>query len=238
MKNKNKHKRDGRYIGESEAEYVVPDGRGLSVPLLLADSPHRVKGWAAPLTTDEIALLDAHRSGFRTVSHVGDDHQAKAGAEIARDGARSARDAWLKQISDAWRMDARKRKSDPDEDDPDDPDEDDTNDRSGSLMDIRRPAIRARASWVRSLSDQWRSPAPSPNFTTGLPTGPHGHPVRDSAAGPGPAQTLSPGGVPEPPDKEAMYAQRCRDLENAWRSPVGPGPAVAGASVSWKGPGA
>jgi hypothetical protein len=140
------------------------------------------------------------------------DHRAKAGAEIARDGARSARDAWLKQMSDAWKLDKRKPPPDDDEDDVDD-------------SNPRAIAIAAR--------DRWVTPAPSPKLAHGLPIGPHGHPVRDvaTASGPGP-------GVPEPPDKEAIYRQRCRDLENAWRSPPGPGPQVAGASVSWRGPGA
>jgi hypothetical protein len=70
--------------------------------------------------------------------------------------------------------------------------------------------------------------APSPKLPHGLPTGSHGPaerhpPVRDA-------------GKPEPPDKEAMFQQRCRDLENAWRSPAGAGPQKVGAGPSWKGP--
>jgi hypothetical protein len=231
MKRNKYIRRDGYYIDPE-----IADGDSVKVPVMLCDGPPRKwKGWVSPLTDAEVKLLDQHRSGYRTLDQVS-DRQAKAGAEIARDGARSARDAWLQQMSDAWKLD--KRKPPPDDDDDDEDEVDDGNPRA--------IAIAARDRWVASLASAYRAPAPSPKLAYDLSTGPHGPFARDSAAlrgaaGPGPARTLSPGGVPDnpgPPDKDAMYRQRCRDLENAWRSPAGPGPAVAGASVSWKGPGA
>jgi hypothetical protein len=89
MKTKHKHKRDGRYIDD----VVVDEGAEVRVPAMLMDGRPK-KGWVSPLSDREVALLDAHRSGFRTADQLS-DHQRKAGAEIARDGARSARDAWL-----------------------------------------------------------------------------------------------------------------------------------------------
>jgi hypothetical protein len=221
MASKHKHKRDGYYIDPE-----IADGDSVKVPVMLCDGPPRKwKGWVSPLTDAEVKLLDAHRSGFRTIDQV-TDHQRKAGAEIARDGARSAREDYLRDLNSAWEMD--KRKPPPDDDDDDEDEVDDSNPRA--------PAIRARASWVRSLADQWRSPAPPPKLTYGLPTGPHGHPMRDAAVshGPGPAATLPPSEA----HRDQAYRQRCRDLENAWRSPAGPGPQVVGPGPNWKGVGA
>jgi hypothetical protein len=223
--------RDGRWI---EEEYVVEDQGEVRVPIMLADGPPRKwPGWVSPLTDAEVKLLDQHKSGFRTADQLS-DRQLKAGAEIAAAGVMGARDAWIEQMSDAWKLDARKRKSDPDEDDPDDPDsnEDDRSRDSRALADVRAPAIEARARWVRGLQDAWKKPAPSlatpsPQLTHDRSLGPHGPAIRDAVAG-----------KPEPPDKEAMYAQRCRDLENAWRSPAGAGPGKVGAGPSWKGAGA
>jgi hypothetical protein len=112
---------------------------------------------------------------------------------------------------------------------------------------VRRPAIEAREAWVRSLADQWRTPAATlaaypETRVRGLPRGDTRHPVRDAvgpaSAGPGPAATLSAGGVPDDPQKRWDAAwQRWRDeQQNAWRS-VGPGPSVAGASSSYRGAG-
>jgi hypothetical protein len=103
--------------------------------------------------------------------------------------------------------------------------------RTTDLADIRRPAIEARDRWVASLSD--RSPVPSPKLTTELR-----RPLADtSTSGPGPAATLSSGGVPDDPQsrRDAAWNLYKDQLGNAWR---GPGPGVAGASSSWKGPAA
>jgi hypothetical protein len=219
--------RDGRWLAD-----IVADGEQISVPLHLCDTARRdlVLGFGALAAADAASL---HRPGFR---------RSADSADLAtRDAARSR---WLADMNSAWRMDA-KRRADPDEDD----DEDDEanlrhespstdvraparkardayrrwlDDESG--LDVRAPAIRARDRWVRSLQDAWRTPS------------------RDAVeAGPGPAATMpAPRAGPAPkrpvPDtREQQYAQRCADLENAWR---GPGPGAPGASLAVTGPGA
>jgi hypothetical protein len=174
MANKHKHKRDGRWIDD----YEVDDGGEVSVNVMTCDAKPR---WVRPLSDAEAVLLDGHRPGYRVADQVAD--RQRVHVDIARDGARAAREEMIDRARSGWRMDKR-----------------------------------------RPEDDAWRGPAPSPKLAHGLPTGPHGPSVRDAA--------------PEPPDKEAMYAQRCRDLENAWRSPAGAGPQKAGAGPSWRGPGA
>jgi hypothetical protein len=102
--NKHKHKRDGRWIDD----YEVEDGSEVRVPIMLADSaPRKWPGWVSPLSDAEVKLLDQHKSGFRTTDQI-TDHQAKAGTEIARDGVRSAREAYLRDLNSAWKLDKRK----------------------------------------------------------------------------------------------------------------------------------
>jgi hypothetical protein len=128
------------------------DGERIAVNLLMCDShPRRWPGYAVPLTDAEAAL---HRSGFRTGTN-----------QAAHDAARSSREAWIKDMSEAWRgpgsmsssgyIDARRKPPDDPDDDPDDDDDEDRENRDRhpslkSLADIRRPAIEAREAWVRS----------------------------------------------------------------------------------------
>jgi hypothetical protein len=178
--------------------------------------------WVAPLTDAEVALLDRHKGGFRTTDQVS-DRQRKAGLEIAREGVRSARDAWIEQMSGAWETDKRrKRDEDEDPDDPDDPDPDeDALDREFGADRAR--AIRARQKMIDRATSAWRAPAtptalPSPNPLNRRP-GLNARPPTGDAA---------------PPDREAMYEQRKRDLESAWKN-VGASPSCIGPSPDWVG---
>jgi hypothetical protein len=239
MKNKHKH-RDGYYLDPE-----IADGDSVKVPALLMDGRPK-KGWVSPLSDREVKLLDQHRCGYRTADQLS-DHQRRAGAEIAAAGVMGARDAWIEQMTDAWRgvsgakLDAR-RKPPPDDDDDDD-EEDERAGDSRSLADIRRPAIESRARWVRGLQDAWKTPAPiaapSPKLTHGLPTSSHGRPIRDvTAAGPGKAATLPPNEADDPQARrDAAWAEYSNSLSQAWKNP-GPGPGLPGASASWRGPGA
>jgi hypothetical protein len=166
------------------------------------------------LTDAEVALFDRQKSGFRTATHVSGDHQRVAGLEIARDGVRSAREDYLRDLNSAWKMDKRREPPDDDDDDDEDDLDRERSDDSRSLADIR-PSIAARSRWVASLSDQ--------NLVTGVPR-------------PGARPSMRDTSLPkaEPPDSDTMYEQRKRDLENAWR--IGPGPAVVGAGPGWVGP--
>jgi hypothetical protein len=234
-KHKHRTKHRDQYAWGDDPE--VEDGRSVSVPLMMCDAPRKWPGWVSPLTDAEVALLDRHKSGFRTATHVGDDHQRVAGLEIARDDVRDARAVWLKRMSDAWRMDGKRKPPDDEPDEDDEDDEDESRD-SRSLADVRRPAIAARDAWVRSLSGQWRALATAPRLVTDVPTLGARPFARDvAAAGPGPAATLSPGGVPDDPQKrrDQAWHEYSNTISQAWKN-AGPGPSIAGAGPQWKGP--
>jgi hypothetical protein len=230
MKNKHKH-RDGHY-----PEHIAQDGEEIHHPLWLADGYRRdlVQSFGAVDAAD----LSLHQAGYRVAD------------QATRDRVRVARQEMIDRATSGWLMDKRRP---PDDDDDDDEDEDDLRreDRRSadgrSLADIRAGAIKARESWVRSLSDAWRTPAATlaaypETRIHGRPRPDAGYPPRDAAgppsAGPGPAATLSAGGVPDDPQKRRDEAwNRWKDeQQNAWRS-VGPGPSVAGASSSYRGAG-
>jgi hypothetical protein len=262
MAKRNKH-RDADAWG---SDPVVEDGDPpIRVPMMVCDT--KSTGWARPLTDAQVAERLAVRDGRRLRDqglHGDADvdlslHQPgfRVADQATRDKVRLAREEMVDRATSGWRLDKRR----PPDDDPDDPDEDDLDrerDRrskssdarqGGTYLDrVRRPAIEAREAWVRSLSDAWRTPAatlaaPSPNRAYGLPAANAKPFTRDAAgpalAGPGPAATLSGGGVPDDPQKrrDAAWNSYKDDLQNAWRS-VGPGPSVAGASASYRGPGA
>jgi hypothetical protein len=231
--NKPKRSRDGRWLDD----YVVDEGGLVHVPLALADGYRR--DLVDHFATDTLAV---HKPGFRTATHVGDDHQRKAGAEILRDGARQARDTWLQQMSDAWRMDAKRKP-------PDDDDDDDEDDLDREVGADRARAIRARRGMIDRAANAWRDAAPQP---ANIAPGPRafveqvGSRVGNGPGipGPGPASTLpapTAGPAPERPDPNNAQAKRdaawrsYRDqLSTAWR---GMGPSAAGPSLEWKGAG-
>jgi hypothetical protein len=228
--NKPKRTRDGHY-----PDHIAQDGEEIHHPLYLADGYRRdlVQSFGA------VPDLSLHQSGYRVAD------------QATRDSVSSARNEMIARAESGWRLD--KRREPPDGGDDDDNDNGDDEDRlrredrrsadGRSLADIRAGAIKAREAWVRSLSDAWRTPAATlPAYpetrTHGRPGPDAGYPTRDAAAGPGPAATLSAGGVPDDPQKRRDEAwNRWRDeQQNAWRS-VGPGPSVVGASSSYKGAG-
>jgi hypothetical protein len=227
---KTKHKpRDGYY-----PEHIAQDGEEIYHGLYFADGYRRdlVQSFGAVDAAD----LSLHQSGFRVAD------------QATRDKVRVARQEMVDKAGRSWMDGKRKRDEPPDDPDEDDLDREDRGSADGrSLADIRAGAIKAREAWVRSLADQWRTPAATlaayPEMRAhGRPGGNAGHPTGDAAgpasAGPGPAATLSAGGVPDDPQKRRDAAwQRWRDeQQNAWRS-VGPGPSVVGASASYRGAG-
>jgi hypothetical protein len=191
----------------------LADQTELIVPITCCDSlaGHRPGYWVRPLTDAQVAAFDARRR-LRS-------SQTTRDLAAVRDAARSR---WLADLNSAWRMDA-KRKPDPDDDD----DDDDDDDRESPTD--RAPARKARDAYVRWLSDQWRPPVVRNPDHGGTSSGVRMMFSRD-VSGPGPAATLpapAAGSAPKRPvpgdddTREQQYAQRCRDLENAWKSPPG-----------------
>jgi hypothetical protein len=82
------------------------------------------------------------------------------------------------------------------------------------VRDARREARDARQEWIRDLSSAWRRrphiDATEPDAATEL------LPRRDV---PGPDERIDPDGKLASMRRE--YQRRCRELENAWRSPAG-----------------
>src|SRR5262245_14600083 len=69
---------------DDDDDRIVPDGTVLRVPLFMCDAVQRAVA----------GDLSLHQPGFRTVSDA---------ANTARDAAREARSAWIKQMCDAWK---------------------------------------------------------------------------------------------------------------------------------------
>jgi hypothetical protein len=188
------------------------DGESVRVPLLIMDGAR-------------------HAPGFVQLT---DDYY------IAR--RRAARDAYIRDLSSAW--DGRKRRREPEE-----PDEDELRreaDRRRSFDFSPRGRIadaaqfdlldaRRRGAWYgmcARLQDAWKTPTrdwgqPDQGST---PAELAAHNMRNIRNRPDENENLvrgaptSGGNVPSPGDREKMYAQRNRDLENAWRSPSGVAP--------------
>jgi hypothetical protein len=111
---------------EDDVPDIIPDGATLRVPLLLHDNARR---------------LADHQPGYRGVT------DAAVRAERAR---------WIKQISDAWRMDARRKKP-PDDDDDDDDELNNNNDRRRrGAADARAAATASYHQMCARLRDSWR----------------------------------------------------------------------------------
>ena len=133
----------------------LEDGRTVRVPLVVMD-----------------ADLSHHRPGFR-VSDEASKSSSLADLDAARDAARSARDAWIKQTTDAWRMDAKRKKPPPDDDDDDGAAKKGSRrlspDRSGDTADARQAARDAYDAMCSRLTNAWRTPvrdAPEPDSGT------------------------------------------------------------------------
>jgi hypothetical protein len=112
---------------------IVPDGGVVHVPLLLHDARR----------------LADHQPGYR----LRDAAQ--------RDAVQRARSVWIKQMTDAWKTDARRRRDDDDDGDDDEPDNHDNNDRRSRRKVAADARAATKASYyqmVRRLQDAWRTP--------------------------------------------------------------------------------
>jgi hypothetical protein len=112
---------DGHWAPDS----VAKDGETVRTPMMLFDSNKpRVN------LTDTYALdgvdLDQFRPGFRTI-----------GDAATRDLGRNARDAYVRDLQSAWKMDARKRKPDPEPDEPDEDENGDDDEQDARKKDAR-----------------------------------------------------------------------------------------------------
>jgi len=127
---------------DDDGDEVLADGETLHVPIHLMDGVQR-----AIAGIDELATFDDHRCGFRLAS------------DADRAAVRDARAAMIQRLTDAWRMDARRKPPDDDDDDDDDDDEPDRGrERSSDACDARAAARAARDAYVKHLTDAWRTP--------------------------------------------------------------------------------
>jgi hypothetical protein len=169
-------------------EDVAQDQERIAVNILMCDAAPR--HWPGYATPLSDVELALHRPGHRLADSA------------TRSSVSSARQAMIDRATSAYRTDARR--PDPDDDDDDDDDDDQANLRHESPLDsIRAPSIKARDQMILRLRDAWRTPvsrdAPAPT----LPA-PRAGPVPQNGA--------------EPDHREAMYAKRDFELENAWRT--------------------
>jgi hypothetical protein len=114
-------KTDGRWVGDDD---VIEDGGRVHIPMMLFDS-NRTR----LVDTFQLdgASLDQFRPGYRLLG------------DKARETVRNARQDMIDRATNAWRMDARKRKPpEPDEDDDDDEDQDEADARKKDARGFAR----------------------------------------------------------------------------------------------------
>jgi hypothetical protein len=205
-------------LRDDEIDRVARDGESISIPVLMCDSLAGYRrGYVSP------AQLTGHQPGFVALSD----------AQIAE--RRRARDAWVRNLSDAWRGDARRKKPPDDDDENGGDDDDETNNedrRSRSASDARAAATRSYDAMVRRLSNAWRGPgrdAAQPDLGS----------TAEELMRRGTEGRTDPNAATEIEQRlEIERAQRRRDLSSAWqqsnptrsweRDPVGnPGASVA-----------
>jgi hypothetical protein len=178
-----------------------------------------------PMLLQDSRRFADHQPGYRGVTDA---------------AVRSQRARWIKQMTDAWRTDAR-RKPPPDDDDDDDDDEPDiNNDR------LRRSAADARGAYyqmVQKLRDAWRmSPGVARAERSIVGAGPRSMVVERSGktangGEPDAATQLLRGPTPERRPAESHASIEARrtaqwntyraNLENAWRGQTNPSAATA-----------
>jgi hypothetical protein len=190
------------------------------------------------------ADLDAHRPGYRILGDKARETVRNARQEMI-DRTTSA---W--RMDDARR---RKADPDDEDDDDDDEDQQDARSRDArkfarpsqegshagrhqaanqdarlgatgsSLLDIRRPALEARAAYVRDLQTAWRRPAtqvtPDPIRRTYEPKRAIGPRSAKPQLAPRDGAQPDLGGRPE--DMEEFYRKRDLALSEAWKTPTG-----------------
>jgi hypothetical protein len=129
-----------RPLRDDEIDPVARDGEFIRVPVMMCDSLAGYRRGYAP------AQLIGHQPGFVRLT----DQQV---AERAR-----ARAAWVRDLSDPWRTDGKRRKPDPDEENGEENgengDDDENNDRR-SASDARAAAYDG---YVKRLTTAWRGP--------------------------------------------------------------------------------
>jgi hypothetical protein len=210
---------------------VARDGEAVHCPIHLMDGRQReVAAFAI-----DMANMALHQPGFRTADGV-----TSYSSSEARDAARSARDAWIADMSSAWRTDARRKKNG--NGDPDEPDEDDLDReqdrRSRSAADAQQARDAAYRQMVDRLGGAWRTPARDardarePDAAEQLL--PHNDPAgamrrhMSGATDPGAAAAVfaeaerMKGATAEQAaalerDRDRLHEEFKRNLENAWR---------------------
>src|SRR6516165_3982020 len=85
---------------------IVPDGGSVRTPLFLVDAVRFEDGEPRFTRATAGADLSNHQPGYR-VSDAASKSANLTDLDALRDAARSARSAWIRKISDAWRTPAR-----------------------------------------------------------------------------------------------------------------------------------
>jgi hypothetical protein len=129
--------RDGRWVGDDD---VIEDGGRVHVPMILMDSKRRDRVQLVDTFKVDDANLDLHRPGYRVLG----DKTAVAHNNIRS----SARAEMIDRATNSWRMDARKRKPEPDDPDEDNNGNDDEQDaRSKDARSFARRSPEGSRSW-------------------------------------------------------------------------------------------
>jgi hypothetical protein len=135
-----RNKRDAalRAIGDEEVE----DGRSVRVPMMLMDGRRPGLDLADAQRAVMRQPMTPWRSGYALLT----DEQVAA--------RQAARQGMIDRATSAWRMDAKRRKPDNDDEDGDNNDRK----RAADAGDQRKAAIAARNGYVKRLTDAWKRP--------------------------------------------------------------------------------
>jgi hypothetical protein len=152
---RSKRSSDGRYLDDP----VIEDGGSVRVPMMLCDSlvGYRPGHWVRPLTDAQVAAFDARRRKPDPEDDPNEDDNDDA--NDVRAPARKARDAYVRQLQDAWRTPTPNRLRDCSEPD------------NSSSAETKRQFVRgsddpedaqtkrdAYQEYVASISNAWRNP--------------------------------------------------------------------------------
>jgi hypothetical protein len=189
----------------------IDDGRGVRTPMLAMDTKPKPVKWISPISDAEAkAITDAHARAHQP------HYLSSTSREVvdAQARARESRLQWLDRTRTAWRP--------PNSYIPPTP----TPTTVG--VSDRAKAIAAREAKIRTMCDAWRTPTPvldNPGYLQ--PQTPERQRLWGAMRAAG-ARVDGP--QPDPAAvqarRDAQFAQRCRDLENAWRSPAAAANAV------------
>jgi hypothetical protein len=223
-----------RVVADDDDDDIVRDGERVRVPVLLMDSTRPTFDAAAHqpgFRTDAESYLRAYREYCRDAGHSSLDCVSAA-------DARAERSRWISDMQRAWRMDARKRQPDPDEE-PDDGDDDDGREPLGSdgqynrqfrsrrkigqtalpfesHADARMAARDAYDSMCSRLRSAWRMPVARPASDASQP---------DLSTPPDELMRRHTSDPADPADVQARRDRIYRDyttaLSEAWKNPPG-----------------